>query len=282
MTQRILGFAGRKQAGKNTCCNFILGLEMVGLALTSGFRLEPEGLYIKDIMGQPDSDGIFDYFRNNKEMDTFKATHLNQHIKIYSFADLLKKNVCIEIMGLTHRQCFGTDEEKNSETQYKWQDMPGVITVKKEEGKKIEGRLGKYYEKLESRAVYHEAGQMTAREVLQFVGTEIFRKMYGPVWAEATLNQIKKDDAIIALICDVRFPDEVAEIKKAGGQVVRLTRNQDVPATHTSEVSLDKANYDWNNFDYIIDNATMDIPKQNEALYHVLHELGWPQEVEAT
>ena len=39
MEQKILGFAGRKQSGKNTCANLIIGLEMMSLGLTSGFKI---------------------------------------------------------------------------------------------------------------------------------------------------------------------------------------------------------------------------------------------------
>jgi len=92
--------------------------------------------------------------------------------KIYNFADPLKENICIEVLGLTHDQCYGSDDQKNELVDCYWDD-------------------GK---------------QMTAREVMQFVGTNIFRKMKHNVWSSATINKIQKEKPKIAIIADCRFP----------------------------------------------------------------------------
>ena len=39
MEQRILAFSGRKQSGKNTCCNLIVGWEMLSLGLTQNIKI---------------------------------------------------------------------------------------------------------------------------------------------------------------------------------------------------------------------------------------------------
>ncbi|NMC62387.1 MAG: hypothetical protein GYA55_04395, partial [SAR324 cluster bacterium] len=39
-----------------------------------------------------------------------------------SFADTLK-DFCIETLGLTYEQCYGTDEQKNSSTKYLWENV---------------------------------------------------------------------------------------------------------------------------------------------------------------
>jgi hypothetical protein len=116
---------------------------------------------------------------------------------------------------------------------------------------------------------------MTAREVMQFVGTDIFRNIYSNVWVDATIRKIQEETPELALICDCRFPNEVSGIQDAGGKVIRLTRNSGSDDCHSSETALDEANYDWSNFDAVIDNAGMSLAEQNKAVYDLLAEWGW-------
>jgi hypothetical protein len=110
---------------------------------------------------------------------------------------------------------------------------------------------------------------MTAREVLQFVGTEIFRKMYQPVWTEMLMNTIKLEEPGIAVIADCRFDNEAQAIKDNGGIVIRLTRNTEKD-DHISEDGFG----DWDNFDLTIDNAKMKISKTHEVLLEFLTHRG--------
>jgi hypothetical protein len=166
-----------------------------------------------------------------------------------------------------------------SPTHLRWENMPGVITQPLEpewaslSGSEIQGRLGKYYEKL-SNTVFHAPGVMTGRDVMQFVGTELFRKMYGNVWVDATVRQIEADQPAIALVSDVRFPNEVCGLQAAGGIVVRLTRNDDNPDTHESETALNKDIFDWDTFNVILDNSKQTIPEQNQEVYSLMVSLG--------
>lgn len=165
----------------------------------------------------------------------------------YSFADPLKKNICVDLLGLTPQQCWGSDEDKNSLTELLWQNMPGYT-----------GNL---------------TGQMTAREVMEYVGTKMFRKMKDKIWVEATLNEIKKDNADIALLLDNRFPNEVDPILEIGGYVIRLTRNP-FHSIAEPEVALDPDKYDWNKFSCIIDNDDCDIDQKNSLIKRFLLKQG--------
>ena len=123
--------------------------------------------------------------------DLYNHTAKNENAaKIYSFADPLKKNICMDILGLTHDQCYGSDDNKNELTNNYWNDK-----------------------------------QLTAREVMQFVGTDIFRKMQNNIWVDATLKQIDQDQPELAIISDCRFPNEVLALKDIGGLIIKLTRN---------------------------------------------------------
>ena len=112
---------------------------------------------------------------------------------------------------------------------------------------------------------------MTAREVMQYVGTDFFRRIYPQVWVESTIRKIEKESPELAIIVDCRFPNEVEGIQGAGGKVIRLTRNifGDTDK-HPSEVALDN----FKGFDAYIDNQDMSISQQNESLYNVLAEWG--------
>ncbi len=284
MTQ-ILAFSGRKQSGKNTAFNYLLGIELLKLAIVRGqIEVRTDGrLYISDIFGDEEYQGIFDIERPNETMVTFCSEFIWPFIRNHSFADCLKKDVCMNLLGLTYEQCYGTDDEKNSPTHIMWGNMPGITSRPDLLGILLERyskNLQDQQEALEELNIqYHSPGPMTGREVMQYVGTEVFRKMYPPVWAEGTIKRIEKLGARMSIITDARFPNEVEVVQKYGGKVIRFTRGQSSDDVHESELALDEDRYDWNNFDAIINNADMSISEQNEAVYQTLHQWEWMDEV---
>ncbi len=187
----IIAFAGRKQSGKTSACEFVSNL----------------------------------YYGNN-----------TGNVKIYNFADPLKQ-LCIDVLGLTHSQCYGPDESKN--------------------------------ELVDCYKHYGPDGQMTARQVMQYVGTDVFRKMQKNVWSDATIRLIEKESPSLALIADCRFPNEVDVVKDNGGVVIKL--NRDLYASdHASEKALDLDMYDQSNFDLVIDNHDISIGDKNKLIYNFL------------
>jgi hypothetical protein len=263
--QKIIGIAGRKSAGKDTTKNFILGAFLVNLGISKSFSiLENNSLYISDIDGDTDFAGIFDYNNQSLSMQTFLYERLDPYIKIFCFSDLLKKEVCIKILGLTYNQCFGTNDDKNSLTNLYWEDMPGVCIYQDE--------CNQVNEILSSNPlIYHAPGKMTAREVLQFVGTNLFRKIYSDVWVNATLSRIQAEGSEVAIITDARFPNEVEGINAIGGKTIYLTRNP-YNDQHESETALDPENFDHQKFTSIIDNKDMSITQQNNAIHQWMKE----------
>ena len=288
MNQTIIGLAGRKSSGKNTFANFMVGAYMVGLGISRSFNILEDGqLYISDIDEIENTDGIFDYYRQTASIDEFKKNRLDPFIKLYSFADLLKKNVCMNILGLSYEQCYGTNEQKNQLTDLLWEDMPGVITEVYVKNVEITNITGNYENgdlitpmECQYEHYYHSSGQMTAREVLQHVGTNIFRKMSGNVWVSALFRQIQKDNAKVVIITDCRFPNEVYGIQDRGGKVVYLTRNP-YNDTHASETALDKENFDHSKFAHILQNDKMTIDQQNSEVCQLMLKWGiLPKELE--
>lgn len=167
-----------------------------------------------------------------------KHTNNNVNIKIYNFADPLKE-LCMNILGLTYDQCYGEDKNKNE-----------LVNC------------------------FLENRRLTAREVLQLVGTDMFRKIQKNVWSDATIRQINKEKPDIAIIADCRFPNEVESIRNADGIVIKLTRNP-YNSSHMSETALDPDQYNCSNFDIVIDNENMSIEQQNNAIYQFLFTKGF-------
>lgn len=168
-------------------------------------------------------------------------------VRTYSFADPLKKNICVDLLGLTPEQCWGSDQDKNSLTTIYWENTP-----------EYDGK---------------NSGFMTAREVMEVVGTKIFRKIKNNIWVDATINQIKKDKPDVALLLDNRFPNEVDAVLGAGGYVIRLTRDP-FHSLAEPEIALDPENYDWAKFSYVIYNTGLSIESKNDLICRFLSEQG--------
>jgi len=160
----------------------------------------------------------------------------NMSYKIYSFADPLKQDICINILGLTYDQCYGSDDNKNTMTDLWWDGV-----------------------------------QLTAREAMEIIGTKIFRALKTNVWVDATINKIKKENVDLAIISDCRFPNEVEAVKNGGGLNIRL-ESDPFHSNSISENSLDQDVYDWSNFDLIIKNSKMTIEEKNKEILRFLYD----------
>lgn len=233
----IIGISGKKQSGKSTSGNFIYSLMMVESGVSNKASINWMGqIEISDLFGDKNYKGLFDPCnRTSADWNVQKVFQtLDPIIKIYNFADILKQNICIDILGMTYDQCYGSDEDKNTLTDLYWDEV-----------------------------------RLSARDAMQLIGTDFFRKLKTNVWASATLKKIEREKPHIAVITDCRFPNEVDAIKEYGGLVIRLTRKYD-ESTHASETILDKHKYDWTNFNHIIDNQDMSIYDQCLELQNIL------------
>tara|TARA_B100001564_G_C20664317_1_gene683020 strand:+ start:1820 stop:2560 length:741 start_codon:yes stop_codon:yes gene_type:complete len=220
---KIIGISGRKQAGKNTVANYITGCIIKDLNMVLDFDISNKGeleIETQNSSGQRGW-GIFDITRKDTDFVSYADKELWPHVKLYHFADPLKE-LCINLFDLTPNQVYGTDEDKNTSTPYT------------QNGWK------------------HD---MTAREFLQYFGTDVMRKIKDTVWVDYTLKLIQEEQSSVALIPDVRFPNEIDAIQKAGGIVLRLTRDA-YSDNHRCESALDRDNFDWSKFDHVIDNDT--------------------------
>lgn len=113
------------------------------------------------------------------------------------------------------------------------------------------------------------------REFLQYIGTEWARKRNPCVWVDALLKETDKLPEISNIyISDLRYPNELTTIKKAGYKTVRIIRSEAIndmsfgsgSRVHESEIAL--LNTPSSEWDYIIYNdGTL------EELYYNLDKL---------
>ena len=270
METKILGFAGHKQAGKSTCCNFLHGYQLRANGVINGFNILKDGSLVIDTVmidsegNEQEGYGTLDTSRSDIEFAEWAAYSMWPFIKKYSFASTLKE-VAIGLFDLKSENVYGNNLQKNQKTHLNWSNMPGVITsatlAKKKDIKKLiqDGVL-----------MYHKSGLMTHREFLQFFGTDICRKIYENIWHSKLIEDIGRENPLLAVVDDCRFPDEIETIQNSGGKVINLTRSK-FKDSHSSESSLDE----FDGFDHVINNQNLSIHETNMKIIEVLDEWGW-------
>ena len=228
---KIIGISGRKQSGKNTVANFVNGEVLLNKEMIKDFDISNEGQLEIHTTNQLGKSG----------WGVFDVTRKDQEFTSYAESAIWPfikvyhfadslKNMCIEFFDLPAEHVYGTDEDKNKPTQY----------------------------------------DMTVREFLQYFGTDVMRKIKDTIWVDYTIKSILSEQPDIALIPDVRFPNEIDAIHKAGGVIIRLTRDLYSDAHHC-ESALDPSNYDWNNFDFTIENHNGSIEDLKQELNKINH-----------
>lgn len=190
--------------------------------------------------------------------------------KRYFFADKLKQ-FCVDILGLDYNLVHGTQQDKDSYTFLKWENMPGVIITNKVNNipnfTEIEIGFGEHKNKF----IAHSPGNMTIREILQFFGTEICRKMYDSIWVEALIREIQSEEKYnIAIISDTRFHNEMNKLKDNNAILIRLLRNTSQNGLeHISEKQI----LTYNNYDYILDNRNLSLLEQKEEIVKFIENI---------
>lgn len=93
--------------------------------------------------------------------------------------------------------------------------------------------------------------------ILQWFGTEVMRKHNPNYWVDCVASTIAKENPEVAVVTDVRFPNEAAWVKNHDGYLVEVIRLQEDGTryydpnrdkNHTSETALD----DYQGWDYVL------------------------------
>ena len=235
LLMKIVGISGRKQAGKNTVANILHGIALKENDLVQDYNIGGDGqlMILTENSRGEQGWGEFDISRKDPDFTEYAERNMWPFVKLYSFADHLKW-ICVKLFDIPSECVWGTDEQKNQVQKHLlWENISKDKT-----------------------------GAMTAREFMQFFGTDICRKIYEPIWVNSCIKKIQQEQSGLAIIADVRFPNEAKAIEEAGGTLVRLTRKV-FEDSHSSEVALD----DYPFTDYIensnesIDSLTVKVKK---------------------
>lgn len=153
-------------------------------------------------------------------------------VGVTAFAEALKE-MCINVLGLKRELVYGSNDDKDAPSGILWDGFPLEIRIKRGTFERTDDHVG-----LKSRT-----GPMTVREVLQIVGTDIFRAIEDDVWARAPFNRDWSGYDVV-LLTDCRFPNEKRVTEEHGGVIIRLERQTGFVDNHASETALDDAEFD--------------------------------------
>lgn len=216
---KIIGISGRKQSGKNTVANIISGDILFSLGMVNEYGVNDSGNLVIKTKDRNGNSGWGIFDLLRKDEDFISYADAN----IWPYVKIYHfadylKRICVDLFDLTEKQVYGTDDDKNTNTPY----------------------------------------DMTAREFLQYFGTEVMRKIKDTIWVDVTIKTILKEQSSVSIIPDVRFPNEVEAIHNAGGIVIRLNRDM-LHSKHECESALDEDVYSWDVFDHVIDNSNCSV-----------------------
>jgi len=280
MRQKVLAFCGKKGSGKNTLANFLTGYQLRANDIIKDFSLDDKGrlFAVYDANGK-DAEGLLDLNRNDFDFGVYASQSIWPFVKTYAFANPLK-DICHELFEIPRELLHGTDEDKNTVMGHlRWENMPGVTCLPDREWAKIfdsnynDQNIQYACELLN--LTYRTPGPMTVREFLQFMGTEVMRKIYGPVWVNLLKRQIQAEQSILSIITDCRFENEIDGLKSFPSEshdvkIVYLTRYITNNDKHVSE-NLEGLKY----ADFVLDNMNMSLTDTCVALQKKISDWGW-------
>jgi hypothetical protein len=184
--------------------------------------------------------GISGKARSGK--DTLSNYLLKEFIRFglvkVAFADELKRRL-MEDFDLSWEQMYGSLKEIEDE-RYRKPGPPQGCAVEYDDGR----GLPPWY--------------WTPREIMQFIGTDCYRKIDDDFWVKQLFKTLSKRGVKSVVISDCRFVSEVEAVLNRGGYHIRIYRDSAGAAqgaTHASETALD----DYDKIDFkVYNNGTLD------------------------
>jgi len=147
-----------------------------------------------------------------------------QDVKLVAFADPIKR-YCHEVLGIDKVYLWG-DGDKNTPTKYSWGSLPTACRPVDDLGFRRVAYPGfSGFDPHGSLIGACKSGLMTVREIMQVVGTELGRNIWGKdIWINAMYHQIEHVDSVADswIITDVRMINEAQAVHKWGGIMIRV------------------------------------------------------------
>jgi len=178
-----------------------------------------------------------------------KFRKMGVNAKKMSFAGPLK-DIAHMIFGIPYGVLYGDDKIKAEFiTDVEW--------------KYVGSRIKKYS---------RNTGKLSARDLLQLIGTDIFRNMIDEnIWVKSAIRSAKNEGCRIIIFDDCRFPNEVDAVLNNNGRVIRLNRCATEPDTHLSEMALD--GYDWNKKNCFVVESSDSLSEHRKVIDDLFEEL---------
>ena len=277
--KKIIALTGKKGTGKTT-----LALFLKAIIMRCSNKIEKDsfsGNVIGTDIFQHVEDPYSIYHNQDKlDLDSYRD------IEILSFASELKK-ISVSLLNLDSSLVYGDQECKNKFTGFCWDRFPvwirwinsthrkinsQKIDIDKSVTDKIKSEQELWFACYEFNATPSglRSGSMTVREVLQVIGTDMFRQMFDDdVWVNCVKGHIERSDAKFFIIDDMRFESELNMVKNNFDHiVVNLDREIESQDSHASEKGLDDVlPHSGCNFANI---TSSDIGKKNDIAIQVL------------
>lgn len=259
----VIAVAGPKGAGKTSLCRLLSAVYARALGKTcasdphlgkwclSGFHQDPDQAHRSVTLLSESGEAV-------------AITIDSSLARIVSFAGPLKK-MAEHVLGVDPSVIYGDDSKKSSPTQFLWDKQSVWIRWINSKNrsltyhsssevlsleKKIVNDIKTEYELWKFCTLYNcfptdmRSGPMSGREVLQIIGTDIFRNNFdNKVWVKALERDIHSHPSSLILIDDVRFDDELDAVSSLGGAVIRFEgykKNEHESELGISDIQLQK------------------------------------------
>lgn len=252
--QRIILISGKKQSGKSSLRNYIAGVKLTDEGVISRCNISNQGnLMVPTIVNGQEVLQILDLNKIDSKYFQYAAENIWPYVKNYSLANYLKL-IVMDLFGLSYDQCFGTNADKETETNVRWRDIAFALPPRRVGAIKSKGLMDHF---------------LTARQVMEEFG-EMCRKINPNCWAESCKSLIQREGYPFVIIDDIRYPNELELFKDMNTISIRLTKE-----IEKSEAEAENALNDYRNFDLIVDNRDMDMETKNKIVHDFLIEKGW-------
>lgn len=251
----IIAVAGPKGIGKTSLCKYLQYLHELNrgnLVMQNGQRLAAH-----DHVFQFSETGRTQVFAKKGDSSDLAIISDEPDSGIFSFASKVKQ-ISVEVLGLEADGVFGSELNKNLITNYKWENMPLWVRWINSQSRFIASEKSTYAKDLnEVSSIKSEedlfnfctlvggkpfglrTGNMTNREVMQVLGTDIFRNMFDKnVWVKCAIEEIKRSKFSLCLIDDMRFDTEAKAVLSSGGYIINLFKEKSSSDIHESEKGL--------------------------------------------
>ena len=266
--KRLLAFAGRKQAGKDSAADYLHGLKLFRMGIIEDFGMDDDGRLQLPIPGEySKEEGTPEYYiadfydLRNPAWLAYLGETVWPHVRKLCLATPLKA-MCRNLLNVDHDGLYGTNECKSAGSGF--YKLAYEAVAKSKDKKKASSEEGIWVSK-----------ELTNRDLMREVAL-FFTSVYDDVFVDYLIKVYQDEDytTSLTIIPDVRRPNEIERIKQAGGRVIKLDKKIDEDE-HFTEASIDARVYDQSKFDAVIDNSQMSIFDKNKEIADLVTSWGW-------